>query len=101
MKSYEIDIKKGLVDVKTGKTKISPSIEPKPGVVIDFEGTKLMAVEDYGEDCRVCAVYKDNYRLCMEQSKKKCICLATLCDPFFRKDVRSIHYEEVKDEERV
>lgn len=101
MKSYEIDIKRGLVDVNTGKTKRKAGIAPKPGEVIDFEGTKLMAVEDYGKDCSGCVVQENDYRIYMENSKKKCICLSTSCDAVFRKDGRSIHYEEVKDEERV
>lgn len=97
MRSYEIDIRRGLVDVKTGNTKRKTGIAPKPGEVIDFEGTKLMAVEDYGKDCCGCVVHENDYRLCMENSKKKCICLGTLCDPVWRKDGKSIHYEEVKD----
>ena len=98
MKSYEIDIRRGLVDVKTGKAKRKTGIAPKPGEVIDFEGTRLMAVEDYGEeDCSGCVVHENDYRLCMEYSKKKCICLGTLCGTNWRKDGKSIHYEEVKD----
>ena len=97
MKSYEIDIRRGLVDVKTGKTKRKTGIAPKPGEVIDFEGTRLMAVEDYGKDCCGCVVHENDYRLCMENSKKKCICLGTLCNGDWRKDGKSIHYEEVKD----
>ena len=97
MKSYEIDIRRGLVDVKTGKAKRKTGIAPKPGEVIDFDGTRLMAVEDDGKDCYKCAVYENNYRLCMEYSKKKIICLGTLCGTNWRKDGKSIHYEEVKD----
>ena len=98
MKSYEIDIRRGLVDVKTGKAKRKTGIAPKPGEVIDFDGTRLMAVEDYGEeDCSGCVVYESDYRLCMEYSKKKCICLGTLCGTNWRKDGKSIHSEEVKD----
>lgn len=97
MKSYEIDIKRGLVDVKTGKAKRKTGIAPKPGEVIDFEGTRLMAVEDYGKDCCGCVVQENDYRLCMENSKKKCICLDTLCDATYRRDRKNIHYEEVKD----
>ena len=97
MKSYEIDIRRGLVDVKTGKAKRKTGIAPKPGEVIDFEGTRLMAVEDNGESCKDCAVYEGNFQLCMENSKKKCICLDTLCDATYRRDRKNIHYEEVKD----
>ena len=97
MKSYEIDIRRGLVDVKTGKVKRKTGIAPKPGEVIDFEGTRLMAVEDCGKDCCGCVVHENDYRLCMENSKKKCICLGTLCGTNWRKDGKSIHYEEVKD----
>ena len=56
-----------------------------------------MAVEDDGKDCYKCAVYENDYRLCMENSKKKCICLDTLCDAAYRRDRKSIHYEEVKE----
>lgn len=98
MKSYEIDIRRGLVDMDTGAVVPRTGIEPKPGEVIDFDGTRLMAVEDYGEeDCSGCVVYENDYRLCMEYSKKKCICLGTLCGTNRRKDGKSIHYEEVKD----
>ena len=95
MKSYEIDIKRGLVDVKTGKTKRKTGIAPKPGEVIDFEGTRLMAVEDDGKDCSGCVVNENDYRLW--NSKNKCICLGTLCGTNWRKDGKSIHSEEVKD----
>lgn len=98
MKSYKIDIKKkDLVNVKTGKTR-KTFIVPKPGEVIDFEGTRLMAVEDYKkEDCSDCVVHENDNRLRMAKSKKNCICQGTSCTSFFRRDRKSIHYEEVKE----
>ena len=101
MKSYEFDPVMGLVDAKVRKMEGLSDIEPKPGKVYNFGGTRLMAVEDDGKDCYKCAVYENDYRLCMENSKKKCICLDTLCDAEYRRDRKYIHYEEVKDEERV
>ena len=95
MKSYEFDPEWGLVDVETGIATLHN--EPKPGEVVDFGGTRLMAVEDNGKDCYKCAVYENDYQLCMENLKKKCICLDTLCDAEYRRDRKSIHYEEVKE----
>ena len=99
MKSYEFDPEWGLVDVETGIATLHN--EPKPGEGVDFGGTRLMAVEDNGESCNDCAVYEGNFQLCMENSKKKDICTGTFCDGVYRRDRKSIHYEEVKDEERV
>ena len=101
MKSYEIDTVMELVDEKTRKMTGQADIEPRIGEVVNIGVTRLMAVEDDGKDCYKCAVYENDYRLCMENSKKKCICLDTLCDAAYRRDRKSIHYEEVKDEERV
>ena len=97
MKSYEFDAIVSLVDAKDRKVTGQSDIEPKLGKVYNFGGTRLMAVEDDGKDCYKCAVYENNYRLCMENSKKKCICLDTLCDAEYRRDRKYIHYEEVKD----
>ena len=97
MKSYEIDTVMELVDEKTRKMTGQSDIEPRIGEVVNIGGTRLMAVEDDGEDCYKCAVYENDYRLCMENSKKKCICLDTLCDAAYRRDRKSIHYEEVKE----
>lgn len=101
MKSYEFEAIASLVDAKDRKVTGQSDIEPRIGEVVNFGGTRLMAVEDDGKDCYKCAVYENDYRLCMENSKKKCICLDTLCDAAYRRDRKSIHYEEVKDEERV
>ena len=95
MKSYEIDIKRGLVDMDTGAVVPRTGIEPKPGEVIDFEGTRLIAVEDDGKDCCGCVVNENDYRIW--NSKNKCICLSTSCNGDLRNDGKSIHYEEVKD----
>ena len=101
MKSYEFEAIASLVDAKDRKVTGQSDIEPRIGEVVNFGGTRLMAVEDDGKDCYKCAVYENDYRLCMENSKKKCICLDTLCDAEYRRDRKYIHYEEVKDEERV
>ena len=101
MNLYEIDPVMGLVDAKARKMEGLSDIEPKPGKVYNFGGTRLMAVEDNGESCNDCAVYEGNFQLCMENSKKKDICTGTFCDGVYRRDRKSIHYEEVKDEERV
>ena len=93
MKSYKFDTVKGLVDMGTGAVVPRDGIEPKPGEVIDFEGTRLMAVEDDGKDCCGCVVDENNYWI----SKNNCICLSTSCNGDLRNDGRSIHYEEVKD----
>ena len=97
MKSYEIDTVMELVDEKTRKMTGQSDIEPRIGEVVNIGGTRLMAVEDNGESCKDCAVYEDNSQLCMENSKKKCICLDTLCDAAYRRDRKSIHYEEGKE----
>ena len=97
MKSYEIDAVMELVDEKTRKMTGQSDIEPRIGEVVNFGGTRLMAVEDNGQSCNACAVYEGNSQLCIENSKKKCICLDTLCDAEYRRDRKSIHYEEVKD----
>lgn len=101
MKSYEFEAIASLVDAKDRKVTGQSDIEPRIGEVVNFRGTRLMAVEDDGQNCNACAVYEGNSQLCMENSKKKCICLDTLCDAAYRRDRRSIHYEEVKDEARV
>ena len=92
MKSYEIDTVMELVDEKTRKMTGQSDIEPRPGEVVNVRGTRLMVVEDNGQNCNACAVYEDNSQLCMENSKKKCICLDTLCDAAYRRDRKSIHY---------
>lgn len=97
MKSYEIDTVMELVDEKTRKMTGQSDIEPRIGEVVNIGGTRLMVVEDNGQNCNNCAVYEDNSQLCMENSKKKCICLDTLCDAAYRRDRKSIHYEEVKE----
>ena len=101
MKSYEIEPIWSLVYAKNRKVTGQSDIEPRIGEVVNIGGTRLMAVEDDGESCKDCAVYEGNSQLCMENSKKKCICLDTLCDAEYRRDRKNIHYEEVKDEERV
>ena len=97
MKSYEFDAIVSLVDAKDRKVTGQSDIEPRIGEVVNFGGTRLMAVEDDGKDCYKCAVYENDYRLCMENSKKKCICLDTLCDAAYRRDRKCIHYEEDKE----
>lgn len=97
MKSYEIDTVMELVDEKTRKMTGQSDIEPRPGEVVNVRGTRLMAVEDNGESCKDCAVYEGNFQLCIENFMKKGICLDTLCDAAYRRDRKSIHYEEVKE----
>lgn len=101
MKSYEFEAIASLVDAKDRKVTGQSDIEPRIGEVVNFGGTRLMAVKDDGKDCYKCAVYENDYRLCMENSKKKCICLDTLCDAEYRRDRKYIHYEEVKGHEQA
>lgn len=77
-------------------------IEPMPGDIVEFYGTRLKVVGEGTPDnkeCHDCFLEFDSCHAGMDKVLQGCLCIHTLCEGVNREDGLGIHYEEVKDGE--
>ena len=81
-------------------------IEPMPGDIVELDGVRLKVVRDGttgnpAEGCSNCVLDNIACHLGIDQMLIDRLCMRTTCAGEIREDKTDIHYEEVKDEERV
>lgn len=81
--------------------KIKGYIEPKPGDIVELDGSRLKVVEDADglpeEVCHGCVLEESLGGIGIRQECIKHLCSITLCGREMRDDGKVVHYEEVKD----
>ena len=77
-------------------------IVPMPGDIVELDRARLKVVGDeLQEGCHVCARNNPFCHVDIDHTLVDRLCLHTACNGATREDGLDIHYEEVKDEERV
>lgn len=79
-------------------------IEPMPGDVVELDGARLKVVGECTPDnkeCCDCFLKFDSCHVSIDKVLQGWLCIRTMCEGVIREDGLGIHYEEVKDEERV